>query len=74
MLNKYKGTSRLMNWQFLTLQLSKHFFEDFYSCAADYVYSESVDVYLSDVKVKERYDKEAIIDIPYNQELSVKFG
>lgn len=52
----------------------KHFFEDFYSCAADYVYSESVDVYLSDVKVKERYDKEAIIDIPYNQELSVKFG
>ena len=36
MLNKYKGTSRLMNWQFLTLQLSKHFFEDF---RAAYVHS-----------------------------------
>ena len=36
MLNKHTGTSRLMSCQFLTLQLSKHFFEDF---RAAYIHS-----------------------------------
>lgn len=51
-----------------------HFFEDFYVNASSYVYSKSLDAYLSDITVKEKYDRDAVVDMPYNFELSVKFG
>ena len=51
-----------------------HFFSDFYSCASNYVYSASLDVYLDDVTVKSGYDRNAVISIPYNHDLAVKFG
>ena len=50
-----------------------HFFEDFYKNAAPYIYQKSVDVYLSDVNVKNKYDRTAVISQPYNLELAVKF-
>ena len=52
----------------------EHFFTDFYDDAAAYIYSASVDSYLTDVAVKEKYDRYAIVTKPYNHELSVKFG
>ena len=52
----------------------EHFFGDFYSCASSYVYSKSVDVYLDDVTVKSRYNRSAVISIPYNSDLTVKFS
>ena len=51
-----------------------HFFEDFYVNASSYVYSKSLDAYLSEVTVKDRYNKNAVVDKPYNFELSVRFG
>ena len=51
-----------------------HFFEDFYENASSYVYSKSVDVYIGDVTVKEKYDRYAVVTKPYNQTLAVKFG
>lgn len=51
-----------------------HFFNDFYSLASNYVYSASVDVYLPDVTVKEKYDASAVVSMPYNANLTVKFG
>ena len=51
-----------------------HFFEDFYVNASSYVYSKSLDAYLAEVTVKERYDADAVVDMPYNFELSVRFG
>lgn len=51
-----------------------HFFEDFYSCASSYLYSNSVNVYLPSVTVKETYNANAVVSIPYNSELAVKFG
>lgn len=51
-----------------------HFFEDFYVNASSYIYSNSLDAYLSDVTVKDRYNKSAVVEKPYNYELSVKFG
>lgn len=51
-----------------------HFFEDFYENASTYVYSKSVDVYIGDVTVKEKYDRNAVVTKPYNQMLAVKFG
>ena len=51
-----------------------HFFEDFYVHASSYVYSTSLDVYLPDVTVSDRYDKSRVVSTPYNYELAVKFG
>ena len=51
-----------------------HFFEDFYTHAAAYVYSASLDVYLSDVVVKDKYNASAVVDTPYNYLLTIKFG
>ena len=51
-----------------------HFFEDFYVHASSYVYSTSLDVYLPDVTVSDRYDKSRVVTTPYNYELAVKFG
>lgn len=51
-----------------------HFFGDFYSNAASYIYSKSVDAFLSDVVVKDKYNKAAIVTKPYNYELYVIFG
>ncbi len=51
-----------------------HFFEDFYFNASDYLFSSSVDVYIPDVTVKEKYDADAIVLLPYNDDLTVKFG
>ena len=51
-----------------------HFFEDFYKNAAPYLYEKSLDVYIGDVKVKDKYDRTFVISQPYNLELAVKFG
>lgn len=51
-----------------------HYFADFYKNASSYVYSMALDSYLSDVTVKDKYDKDEIITMPYNSELTVKFG
>ena len=51
-----------------------HFFEDFYVNASSYIYSTSLDAYLTEVTVKDKYDKMAVVSKPYNYELSVKFG
>ncbi len=51
-----------------------HFFGDFYEKASSYVYSVSLDTYLDDVTVKDKYNAYAIVSKPYNQELTVKFG
>ena len=51
-----------------------HFFEDFYKNAAPYIYTELIEVYLSDVTVKDGYDADAVISQPYNYELTIKFG
>ena len=51
-----------------------HFFEDFYVNASSYIYSKSLDAYLQDVTVKDRYDANAVVTRPYNHELAVKFG
>ena len=51
-----------------------HFFTDFYDDAAGYIYSQSVDAYIGDVTVKDRYDRNAVITIPYSFELAVTFG
>jgi hypothetical protein len=51
-----------------------HFFEDFYVKASSYVYSASLDAYLTEVKVSDRYDRSRIVSTPYNYELAVKFG
>ena len=51
-----------------------HFFEDFYLHASSYIYSKSLDAYLDDVTVTEKYNAASIIGKPYNYELSVKFG
>lgn len=50
------------------------FFEDFYKNAAPYIYEKSVNVYLPDVKVKDKYDRTWVISQPYNLALAVKFG
>ena len=50
-----------------------HFFEDFYKNAAPYIYAKSVDVYIPDVKVKDKYNSSAVISQPYNYELPIKF-
>ena len=52
----------------------EHFFEDFYVHASSYVYTESVNVFLPEISVSERYDASKVVDAPYNHELSVKFG
>lgn len=51
-----------------------HFFEDFYVNASSYIYSKSVDAYLSSVTVSAKYNKSAVVTKPYNHELYVKFG
>lgn len=51
-----------------------HFFSDFYERASDYLYICSLESYSEYVTVKDKYDKYAIIDKPYNQIFSVKFG
>ena len=51
-----------------------HFFEDFYKNAAPYIYEKSIEVYLADVNVKDKYDKTTVISQPYNLKLAVKFG
>ena len=51
-----------------------HFFGDFYENAASYLYDKSLDTYLGDVTVKDRYDPANVIAIPYSYELDVKFG
>ena len=51
-----------------------HFFEDFYVNASSYIYSKSVDAYLSAVTVSTKYNKSAVVTKPYNHELYVKFG
>lgn len=51
-----------------------HFFEDFYKNAAPYIYNQSVEVYLSDVKVKAKYNAANVVTQPYNKELLIKFG
>ena len=51
-----------------------HFFEDFYVNASSYIYSKSVDAYLSAVTVSAKYNKSAVVTKPYNHELYVKFG
>jgi hypothetical protein len=50
-----------------------HFFEDFYKNAAPYIYEKSVDVYISDVTVKDKYDRSFVVSQPYNMKLAVKF-
>ena len=50
------------------------FFEDFYKNAAPYLYEKSLEVYISDVKVKDKYDRTFVISQPYNLALAVKFG
>jgi len=51
-----------------------HFFGDFYKNASSYVYSVSLDAYVSGVSVKDKYNAYAIVTKPYNQELAVVFG
>lgn len=51
-----------------------HFFGDFYANASSYIYDISVDSYLPDVTVKDKYDADSVVSRPYNYELSVKFG
>ena len=51
-----------------------HFFGDFYAKAASYVYTKSLDAYLDAVTVKNRYDRGAVVDKPYNHDLALKFG
>lgn len=51
-----------------------HFFADFYDEAASYLYSESLDSYLPSVTVKEKYNRDSVVSIPYNSELSITFG
>ena len=51
-----------------------HFFEDFYKNAVPYIYEKSVNVYLSDVSVKDKYDKTQVVSQPYNMKLAVKFS
>lgn len=51
-----------------------HFFSDFYENAASYVYSVSVEAYLGGVTVKDKYDGEKVVSVPYNNELLVKFN
>ena len=51
-----------------------HFFEDFYKNAAPYIYEKSVDVYISDVTVKDKYNRDYVISQPYNLKLAIKFG
>ena len=51
-----------------------HFFEDFYLHASSYIYSKSLDAYLDDVTVTEKYNADAVIVKTYHYELSVKFG
>ena len=58
---------------YLSLELT-HFFEDFYANASSYIYDISVDSYLSEVTVKDKYDADSVVSRPYNYELSVIFG
>lgn len=52
-----------------------HFFEDFYKNAASYLYTESFLEYTREVTVNtKRYNATDIVSLPYNHELSVKFG
>ena len=51
-----------------------HFFADFYSQAASYIYAQSIEAYLPDVTVKSKYDSDLVVSRPYNYQLSVKFG
>ena len=51
-----------------------HFFDDFYINAVPYVYERSLVSYLSDVKVKKKYNYEAVLTQPYNYELGISFG
>ena len=49
------------------------FFEDFYKLAKPYVYSKSVEVFFSDVSVKDRYNENYVITQPRNSLLRVTF-
>ena len=56
-----------------------HFFEDFYANAAPYIYNKSVEIYISDVKVKEKYNADNVITQPCRtqedgMDLQINFG
>ena len=48
------------------------FFEDFYANAVPYVYQNSIETYMPDVKVKKKYNPTAVIYQKYN-ELTISF-
>ncbi len=57
-----------------TRAMVAHFFADFYANASSYLYSKSLDTYITAVTVKNRYNSESVLTVPYSYELSVKFG
>ena len=52
----------------------ERFFEDFYINAAPSIYLDSLTSYFSDVKIKDKYDFDAVVTRPYNYQLGVSFS
>lgn len=52
----------------------ERFFEDFYINAAPSIYLDSLTTYFSDVKIKDKYDFDAVVTRPYNYQLGVSFS
>ena len=49
------------------------FFDDFYSDAADYIFTNELEGYYDDVKVKDKFYEIDLIEIPYNYNLIAYF-
>lgn len=52
----------------------ERFFEDFYKLAVPYVYIKTTEVFIPDVKVKDRYKSDYVISQPVNDLLVIRFG
>lgn len=52
----------------------ERFFEDFYIKAAPSIYVESLATYFSDIKIKDKYNSESVVTLPYNYQLAISFS